>query len=648
MIKRLLIANRGEIACRIIRSAKKLDIQTIAIYSDPDIKAQHVLQANESYALGADKATESYLNSDKILAIAKEARADAIHPGYGFLAEDGDFSRAVSEAGFIFVGPSGHCIDLMGNKESAKACASEAGLPIAKDYRGEMQDKMKVAEAAQAIGFPLLVKASAGGGGKGMRLVYQLEELHNSIDSAAREAQASFGNSAVFLEQYICPARHIEVQIARDMHGNAIHLYTRDCSIQRRHQKVVEEAPANITQTLETAMCSESIKLANHINYVGLGTLEFLLDNHNQFYFMEMNTRLQVEHPITEMITRQDCVAMQLNIAAGKELALTQADITCTGHAIEARICAENPLQNFMPSTGTLRIFKPPINTRFDTGFIQGDEISSFYDSMIAKVISYGKNRTEAIQCLKKALCTTHLVGLHTNLEFLHAILQSAPFKQDVISTEFIDQNFELLEKNITELSTDDLQACAAAYLTFKTQQSKPPCSNDYFSPWLVQKNWRQAGSQVEALNLEVNGEYFEITLPTIISQQEHGASNPIQHNLEANEWTSYESDHLLHVFFRGKQLRISTGINPGKISELVNNHSTLSSPMPGTITHVFVKIGDFIEAGQLLVCIEAMKMEYAIKAPKSATIKQVYVKSGDTTRENNPLIELDFSTRPS
>jgi 3-methylcrotonyl-CoA carboxylase alpha subunit len=628
MIKRLLIANRGEIACRIIRTAHELGIATIAVYSDADVHAQHVQQASESYALGGNTAAESYLDSEKILSIAKEAGADAIHPGYGFLSEDGDFSRAVKAAGLIFVGPSGDNIDLMGNKERAKACAQEAGLPVAKDFSGDINNIDAFSKAAQAIGFPLLVKASAGGGGKGMRLVQTAGDLTQSIQAAAREAQASFGNAAVFLEQYIRPARHIEVQIARDSHGNAIHLYTRECSIQRRHQKVIEEAPAQIPADVQEKICQVSIDLANHIDYLGLGTLEFLLDQNNQFYFMEMNTRLQVEHPITELVTNQDCVALQLQIAAGNALPVKQADIHTKGHAIEARICAEAPLNDFMPSTGTLEVLQTPLNARFDTGVIEGDAISPFYDSMIAKLISYGNDRTEAITKLHNALTETHIVGLHTNVEFIDAILQTEAFQQEAISTEFIDQHFDALKTSIQTISDTELHACAQAYLDYRADYAKPAFSDDCFSPWLEQDSWRASGAREPDVLLQINGDPYSV-------KNEQPAVTEID---------AYESGNNLHVFVGGKQLRVATGKCHGGVGDSTCNNSVLSSPMPGTVTQVLVQAGDTVSAGNTMVCIEAMKMEHAIKATQEATVKTVQVKVGDTTQENQPLVELEFT----
>jgi 3-methylcrotonyl-CoA carboxylase alpha subunit len=629
MIKRLLIANRGEIACRIIASAKKLSIETLAVYSEPDAHAQHVLRADSAYPLGGKTAAESYLNRDTIIEIALRNRADAIHPGYGFLAEDPEFSRAVAKAGLIFVGPTGENIELMGNKESAKACAQEAKLPIAKDYRGDVNDKAKLTQAADEIGFPLLVKASAGGGGKGMRLVQSKEELQSAIEAAAREAEASFGNAAVFLEQYIRPARHIEVQIARDNHGNCVHLHTRDCSIQRRHQKVIEEAPANIPTDVEKAMCSASIQLASHIGYTGLGTLEFLLDENNGFYFMEMNTRLQVEHPVTEMITGLDCVELQLEIASGNELPVKQTDIRCNGHAIEARICAEAPLCDFMPSTGTLAVFKTPTGIRFDTGVIEGDEISAFYDSMIAKAISYAPTRAEATESLCQALSQTHIVGPETNVEFIHAILRTTAFSNEDISTEFIDLHLAELGKWLSDLSRDEVMACALANLKHSSKLEKPPCSDDIFSPWASRDSWRPFGNKSTEKTLTINSADYR-TAPST--------------NKELR-FSAYSNDGSLHVFMQGKKLRVTTAMEHGCSSESASNQSALSTPMPGTVTQVLVKEGDSVEAGQTVVCIEAMKMEHSVKAPQAGSVRAIHVAVNDTTQENQVLIELDYET---
>lgn len=629
MIKRLLIANRGEIACRIIRTAKKLGVTTIAVYSDPDLRSQHVLQASEAYALGGKTASETYLNAAKILAIAREANVDAIHPGYGFLSEDGDFCRSVTKAGFIFVGPSSENIDLMGNKERAKSCVREVKLPVAADFGGDIEDIERFQEAGKQIGYPLLVKASAGGGGKGMRLVQSPEELHEALQAAAHEAKASFGDGSVFLEQYIHPARHIEVQIARDHKGNAIHLYTRECSIQRRHQKVIEEAPAHIPKATQEAMCEASIKLAHHMNYLGLGTLEFLLDSANRFYFMEMNTRLQVEHPITELVTQEDCVALQLAIAAGDRLPKKQSEIRCQGHAIEARICAETPLQDFLPSSGRLEILTPPTNARFDTGVVEGDVISPFYDSMIAKVITHGKTRSEAIQKLHEALKETHIVGLNTNVEFVDAILQSRSFQEESICTEFIVNHKKSLERHITALSEEEKQRALKAYLDYRLKRVKRAFSNDYFSPWLAQDNWRAMGSLQSSFMVSINGEIHKISPPLL------------RQSFDEKTSSIYELKDFLHLFIDGKHLRISMGMQQAKKNSTIN-HSALTSPMPGTITQILVSAGDHVSAGQTLVCLEAMKMEHRIKAPTDGVIKTISVKVGDITTDNHVLVTLN------
>lgn len=627
MIKRLLIANRGEIACRIIKTAKQLGIQTLAVYSDADADAQHKLLADESFALGGNTAADSYLNKEKIIALAKEHNACAIHPGYGFLAEDGSFSRAVNDAGLIFVGPSGENIELMGDKESAKTCASDAGLPIAKDFCGDFSDTQALTKAANEIGYPLLVKASAGGGGKGMRLVSCEKDLIESVQAAAREAEASFGNAAVFLEQYIRPARHIEVQIARDTQGNAVHLFTRDCSIQRRHQKVVEEAPAHIPTEVEAKMCQVSLELAHHIGYTGLGTLEFLLDQNNQFYFMEMNTRLQVEHPVTEMITNLDCVALQLEIAAGNEISVKQEAIRCQGHAIEVRVCAENPLQDFMPSTGKLKVLHIPTDARFDTGVIEGDAISPYYDSMIAKVISHGDNRDRAIEELHHALCNTHIVGPQTNVEFVNTIIQLDDFKQEKISTEFIEQHFTTIKDKLETLTPDDINACAQAYLDHQLEQEKLSCSNDFFSPWHEYDSWRATGSHRGKLKFRINEEEKSIGTDAIAD----------------TNFSAYFTDKILHVFYNGKHFLVATQLSQGSLGEASKNNSVLSSPMPGTVTQILVEEGDEVKVGDILICIEAMKMEHSIKATANTHVKKIHVCVGDTTHENQDLVELDL-----
>lgn len=626
MIKRLLIANRGEIACRIIHTARRLGVATIAIYSVPDADAQHVLQADTACALGGHTAAESYLNQDKIIQIAKEQQADAIHPGYGFLAEDAGFAEKVIAAGLIFVGPSAANIELMGDKERAKTCATEANLPIAKDFRGDVNDKEQLLTAANDIGYPLLVKASAGGGGKGMRLVQREEDLLESVDAAAREAQASFGNAAVFLEQYIRPARHIEVQIACDQYGNGVHLYTRECSIQRRHQKVIEEAPAYIPESVERAMCDASLQLAKHIGYLGLGTLEFLLDENHQFYFMEMNTRLQVEHPVTEMVTGLDCVTLQLAIASGEPLPMQQSEISCRGHSIEARICAETPLNDFMPSSGKLAVLTVPENCRFDTGVVAGDTISPFYDSMIAKVISYGEDRIQASYELAQALACTHIVGPDTNVEFIAAILNQPAYRAGNISTEFISIHYEQIKQQLNTLSEYEKSCCLNAYSGY---DSHPILgySNNPNSPWLSINTWRANGIKSPELRITINGESYPLP--------------PLHKPPTTGYYTVYNIDQELHVFVNSKHLVVNKRSLSTATQDAMGNENNLSSKVPGTVTKINVAVGDTVEVGQTILCVEAMKMEHAIKANKAAKIAAIHVTVGQTISEGEVLVEL-------
>jgi acetyl-CoA carboxylase biotin carboxylase subunit len=468
VIKKILIANRGEIACRIIKTAKKLGINTVAVYSDADRTALHTRMANESYYLGPSPSSQSYLLSDKILEIAKISGADAIHPGYGFLSENADFADAVISAGLIFIGPTGDSMRKMGSKIEAKQTAKAAGVPLVPGTDERINDMKLAAKTADEIGYPLLIKASAGGGGKGMRIVNTPESFEQEVHRAMSEAKSSFGDASVFIEKYVESPKHIEVQVLADMHGNAVYLFERECSIQRRHQKLIEEAPSAVIDPLIRKQIGEAaVRLTKTCNYHGAGTIEFLLDKNKNFYFLEMNTRLQVEHPVTELITDLDLVECQIQIANGQPLDFTQDDLKINGHAMELRICAEDPSNNFLPATGVLEIYQEPNidGVRVDSGFHQGDQISVYYDSMIAKLVVHAPNRDAAIQKLQTAIHAFQIVGIPTTFELGLFALQHPAFIDGSFDTGFIDKYFSA--EALKEIDSDIQKAAAIAALYF-------------------------------------------------------------------------------------------------------------------------------------------------------------------------------------
>ncbi|MEN7549218.1 acetyl-CoA carboxylase biotin carboxylase subunit [Rapidithrix thailandica] len=473
-IQRLLIANRGEIACRIIKSAKEMGIQTIAVFSEADRKAPHVFMADEAVCIGPPASSQSYLCQDKILQVCQELEIDAIHPGYGFLSENAEFAKKVEAAGLIFVGPSASAIETMGSKLAAKEAVKKYKIPLVPGTDFSIEDPALAKEKAREIGYPVLIKASAGGGGKGMRAVYSEEELEEQMDRAMSEARSAFGNSSVFIEKYITSPKHIEVQVLGDKHGNIVHLFERECSVQRRHQKVIEEAPSTvISPEMRQQMGDAAVGVAKACQYVGAGTVEFIVDKELNFYFLEMNTRLQVEHPITEQITGKDLVKEQLRIAQGEKLPFTQADLLINGHAIEVRIYAEDPHNNFLPDTGVLEVYKRPFGpgVRLDDGYEEGLEIPVFYDPMIAKLISFGKDREEAIQRMLRAMEEYHITGVSTTMDFCKFVLQHEIFKNGSYDTNFVAEHFrpEMLQNGSQE---DKWVAAALVHSFFQEQKS--------------------------------------------------------------------------------------------------------------------------------------------------------------------------------
>lgn len=648
MLRKLLIANRGEIACRIIRTARELGIRTVAVYSDADRHAQHVQLADESIYIGPAPSAESYLVIDKIIAAAQQTGADAIHPGYGFLSENEDFADACARHQIIFVGPPTSAIAAMGSKSAAKAIMEEAGVPLVPGYHGADQSPARLRQAAEEIGYPVMLKAAYGGGGKGMRIIASAAEFDAALESAKREAQAAFGNDKMLLEKYLKNPRHVEIQVFCDEHGNAVYLAERDCSVQRRHQKVIEEAPApTLASSTRVAMGEAAVRAAQAIDYVGAGTVEFLLDTNNQFYFMEMNTRLQVEHPVTEMVTGQDLVAWQLMIASGEPLPLAQDQIMVHGHAFEARIYAEDPDHDFLPSTGTLSLLQPPATSahiRIDSGVIEGDEVSSYYDPMIAKLIVWGENRTVALSRLIRALNDYRIAGVRTNIDFLRRIAGHKKFMQAELTTHFIERYHADLFPILTpEVITD------YAIMATLAEHHEVVTSN---SPWQTERAFRlneprqivqQYHYQDQLLAIELTATeqtWYHAPSKThwqVESHQGHWYFSKNGHRRQAHILATSAEIGVMTEHAQVRFLRYQVALDQGTTTSA----GGLTAPMNGTIVQVLVKPGDQVTAEQPLVIMEAMKMEYTIRAPQAGLVDQVYYQAGDLVSDGAELIRL-------
>ena len=644
-IDTLLVANRGEIACRVMRTAKAMGIQTVAVHSAIDASARHVREADLAVNLGGAKPTDSYLLIDKLIAAAKASSAQAIHPGYGFLSENAGFARAIEAAGLIFLGPPASAIDAMGSKSAAKALMEAAGVPLVPGYHGEAQDVETFRKAAEQIGYPVLLKAAAGGGGKGMKVVERESELAEALASAQREAQSSFGDSRMLVEKYVLKPRHVEIQVFADSHGNCLYLNERDCSIQRRHQKVVEEAPApGLSPELRRAMGEAAVKAAQAIGYVGAGTVEFLLDERGDFFFMEMNTRLQVEHPVTELITGLDLVAWQIRVARGEPLPITQEQVPLIGHAIEVRLYAEDPDNDFLPATGTLTLYREANagpGRRVDSGVSEGDEVSPFYDPMLGKLIAWGENREEARLRLLAMLKETCVGGVKTNLAFLSRVLAHPAFANAELDTGFIPRHEAQLLPPATDLPTEFWQLAAEAFVQSEAPQQR---HDDFHSPW-SRNNGLRLGLPAETdLHLSCQNERQVIRL-------RHAATSTVQLQ---GETLSVESDgvrqqHLairrgdsLYLHYAG-ELRSIHRVDPiAEVEASHQQHGGLTAPMNGSIVRVLVEAGQQVEAGTALVVLEAMKMEHSIRATHAGTVKALYCCEGEMVSEGTVLVELE------
>ncbi|MFC0117321.1 acetyl-CoA carboxylase biotin carboxylase subunit [Pseudoalteromonas xiamenensis] len=644
MLKKILIANRGEIACRVMKTAKSLGMTTVAVYSDADANSQHVKMADEAYHIGPAPTKDSYLVASKILEVAKRAGADCVHPGYGFLSENDSFANACEEVGIVFIGPPTSAIEAMGSKTRAKEIMAEANVPLVPGYYGQNQDTQFLASEAEKIGYPVLIKAAFGGGGKGMRVVRAAADFISALEGAKREAKASFGNDLVLIERFVDKPRHVEVQVFADNHGNAVYLGDRDCSLQRRHQKVIEEAPApGLSAELRKAMGEAAVRCAQAINYRGAGTVEFLLCG-NEFFFMEMNTRLQVEHPVTEMVTGQDLVAWQIRVANGEKLPLTQEQITLSGHSFEARIYAEDPTENFMPCSGTLSCLTFPseaIGVRIDTGVQSGDEISPFYDPMIAKLIVHGETREVALNKLSLSLEQVHLSGLKSNIAFLHHLANHDTFKAGAPDTHFIDTQTELLthfavpERTMTELA-------ALAYVLHQNPCKKTPWKNIGFR---LNQNAVIKIPFVDVKTLATRVEdawHLDIAGDNVIAQGQLDGQI-LSASIDGKKLTAHVvlSEESITVMFGPHQFTLALS-SKHYVSDHEHEAAPLAAPLNGTVVKHLQSVGTKLKKGDPVVVIEAMKMEYTLNAPFDGTLASYCFAEGELVSHGAMLAIVD------
>ncbi|RJF95444.1 acetyl/propionyl/methylcrotonyl-CoA carboxylase subunit alpha [Noviherbaspirillum saxi] len=671
MFTKILIANRGEIACRVAATAHRLGVKSVAVYSEADANAKHVAVCEESVLIGPPPAKESYLRADKLIEVALATGAQAIHPGYGFLSENEDFANACAKAGLAFIGPPASAIHAMGSKSAAKALMEKANVPLVPGYHGDNQDAAFLQEQADKIGYPVLLKASAGGGGKGMRIVEKSADFKAALESCKREAINSFGDDKVLVEKYLTRPRHIEIQVFADTHGNCVYLFERDCSVQRRHQKVLEEAPApGMTEERRRAMGEAAVAAAKAVGYVGAGTVEFIAEESRNgedgnFYFMEMNTRLQVEHPVTEMITGLDLVEWQLRIAFDETLPKTQEQLRIHGHALEARIYAENPEKGFLPSIGTLRhMHTPPAVTfqlgngdvpgnpaavRIDSGVRQHDAISPFYDPMIAKLIVWGNDREEALAHMSQALSEFQVVGLATNVAFLKRLVESQPFSQADLDTGLIERHHDALFPQAQPASVHILGLAAASLLS--SEQNAGAAAND---PWANTSGWRMNGVLARTLEFAEEANTSVLTVGYRDTGWSLGLNNAVsamtlvertgQHLVikvdgTAIRGTVVRAGDVFHVFSGGAHYVLDYNDPLAHAGEAEAEGGRLTAPMPGKIVALLVEQGKTVEKGAPLLIMEAMKMEHTIAAPANGTVEELLYAVGDQVAEGAQLL---------
>ncbi|HTQ84395.1 MAG TPA: biotin carboxylase N-terminal domain-containing protein [Pseudolabrys sp.] len=649
MFSSVLIANRGEIACRIARTAKRLGLRTIAVYSQADAGALHVRLCDEAHDIGPPPASESYLRVDKLITVAKATRADCVHPGYGFLSENAEFAQACRDAGIAFVGPPPSAIRAMGLKDRAKALMEKAGVPVVPGFHGEKQDAKFLKEKAYEIGYPVLIKAVAGGGGKGMRRVDRHADFDEQLAGAQREAKAALGDARVLIEKYVTSPRHIEMQIFADRHGNAIHLNERDCSLQRRHQKVIEEAPApGMSAELRAAMGKAAVAAAKAAGYEGAGTIEFIADGSaglkaGAFWFMEMNTRLQVEHPVTEAVTGLDLVAWQFRIAAGERLPLTQAQVPLDGHAVEARLYAEDPERGFLPSTGRLVALSLPTGDglRVDSGVEQGSDITPFYDPLIAKVIAHGANRDAALDLLAAALDRTIVAGPRSNAGFLSRLCRAAEFRGGAFDTGFIDRNLAVL--GAAPQSVDKAAAALGAKVLLQRERARiaeaaGPEAGAPASPWDADDAFQFAGGRRLMLPVLVEGE-------NVVAQGGYAAGVPavtVDGIAAAVDATAIETADAVYVLRHGRQTKVA--LRDLAIDEAGDHGGggLVRAPMHGKVLDILVEKGATVVRGQRLAIIEAMKMEHTLTAPIDGTVAEIAVQKDAQVAEDAKIMLIE------
>ena len=665
MFRKILIANRGEIACRVIATAQRMGIRAVAVFSDADRDAHHVRLADEARHIGSAEARESYLSSAAILEATRTTGAEAIHPGYGFLSENAAFAAACKAAGVVFIGPSAEAIAAMGDKSAAKALMEKAGVPLVPGYHGKKQDVTFLAAQAAKIGFPVLIKASAGGGGKGMRIVATPDAFDAALASAKREAAAAFGDDRVLIERYLERPRHIEVQVFGDSHGGIVHLFERDCSVQRRHKKVLEEAPApGMTAERRSEMGAAAVAAADAIAYTGAGTVEFIAEQDGRFYFMEMNTRLQVEHPVTEMVTGLDLVEWQLRVAAGEALPRTQGELSMRGHAIEARIYAEDPARDFLPQTGRivhLAFPAPSPAVRIDSGVEVGAEISLFYDPMIAKLVVWGADRSAALAQLRVALGEVEIAGPRTNVDFLGRVAASSAFSQATLDTGLIERNRDALFPSAAGAPHDALAAAAYAELALEAgaARAQASASGDPHSPWHEVDGWRlNADSHHDFVFLEgdvvhtVRVRFLPEGMRIEIDGTDHALAGRqlddgrllIRLDESAFKARAVRDAGVWHLFCGGGYRKLALRDELQGLDDDVDSGS-LAAPMPGKVIAVMVKAGERVAKGASLLVLEAMKMEHTIAAPADGVVKDVRCAPGEQVVEGFELIAFEPAT---
>ena len=667
MFNKILIANRGEIACRVIKTARRLGIATVAVYSEADADARHVRLADEAVLIGPATPRESYLVIDRIVAAAQQTGAQAIHPGSGFLSENPDFAEACAANGITFIGPPAEAIRAMGSKSTAKALMARAGIPLTPGYHGDHQEPVFLREQANQIGYPVLIKASAGGGGKGMRVVERAEDFAAALASCRREATSAFGDERVLVEKYLTQSRHIEIQVFGDVHGNTIHLFERDCSVQRRHQKVLEEAPApGLTSDRRGAMGRAAVEAARAVGYVGAGTVEFIVGPNGVFYFMEMNTRLQIEHPITEMITGLDLVEWQLRVACGEPLPLAQEQIQIHGHALEARIYAEDPAKGFLPSTGKLMHLAPPeenLHVRVDTGVEEGDEIGPFYDPMIAKLIVWDANREQALARMLQALAQYRIVGVANNVDFLSRLVASPAFARADLDTGLIEREREFLFDLGSPIPRDVFLVAALATLLREQARAARAAAEhtDPLSPWHLRDGWRlnsraerrllfRAGELEKSVRVrDAEGGYalgyaLELDGRETLVRGELGPNDTLWAELGGLRLnaTVVVAGERRYVFLHGRAWQLAR-IDPLYYSgEGGGQEGGLLAPMPGNVIALIAREGARVEKGAPLLILEAMKMEHTIAAPADGTVKAFHCAVGDQVSDGAELVEFE------